>query len=119
MNKAMAMYDDVIKEIKNKFGDQHKVTIGVSLHFVNVQKFDYAMNHIQFIKNVLTNHNYSMCFEEKKLFQDVLTGFIDKLLYLDKNHEHVFNNELKENCLKIFEYQLFNVDDINIDINNL
>ena len=133
LNRSFEMYEELLKECRDKYGDTHYVTFAIylyfGLHFVNVEKFDYAFTHIEYIKNHTdfkqNNRDRELSFDEKKLFHQLLTAFINKLLMIgdvDKDHHDlgIFNsNELKQNCLKIFEYQLLSTDDVNHDITEI
>ncbi len=107
----MELYETIIKNIGNKYGNKHNVTFGIylyfGLHFVNILSFDLAYKHIEYIINN-NNGNNQLLYDEMKLFESLLNAFINKLL--NNNNSISYN---KENCLKIFEYQLINMDNIN------
>jgi len=135
MNKAMTFYHEVLKECREKFGEAHKVTVAVhlyfGLHFVKIEKLELAFTHIDYIKTHCMQQpeeqeegaaaNEWFGFKEKKVFQQLLTSFIQKLLQMgnlkSNRRARLFNNEpFKRQCLQIFEYQLLNTDELNVEI---
>ena len=128
LNKSFEIYEDILKEVVNQYGDTDVITFGVylyfGLHFVRIQKFEHAFQHIEYIKNHTdykhNNKHRELTYDEKKLFQQLLTAFISKLMTIgdDKKSDLMMfnNNELKKNCLKVFEYQLLSTDDFNDEI---
>lgn len=138
LNKSFEIYEEILTEIKDKYGDIDNITFGIylyfGLHFVQIEKWELAFQHIEYITNHTfnydqgnnnnnsNNHNNhrNLTYDEKKLFQQLLTGFITKLLTIGDNKKSdliMFNNaELKANCLKILQYQLMSTDDFNHEI---